>query len=102
MLPHEKELVEKWKDRPFALVGINSDKGGSETLRKIVAEQGIKWRNAVEGSTSGPIASSWNVRGWPTLVVIDAEGVIRWKGHGGDWEKVAEEWLRKAEAAQRL
>ena len=25
MLPHEKELVERLKDKPFALLGINSD-----------------------------------------------------------------------------
>ena len=101
MIPHEKELVQRWKDRPFALVGINSDDGGRSALERIVKEQGITWRNAVEGSTSGPIASEWNVRGWPTLVVIDADGVIRWKGHGGPWESVAEEWLRKAEEAAK-
>ncbi len=63
MLPHEKELTAKWKDRPFALVGVNSDQGGQDALAKIVKEQGITWRNAVEGSTSGPIATEWNVQG---------------------------------------
>jgi len=101
MIPHEKELAARWKDRPFALVGINSDQGGSEALRKRLEENGMTWRNAVEGSTSGPIASEWNVRGWPTLVVIDGEGVIRWRGHGGPWEAVVEEWLKKAEEAAK-
>jgi len=31
------------------------------------------------GSTSGPIASSWNVEGWPTLYILDHKGVIRHK-----------------------
>jgi hypothetical protein len=78
MLPHEKELVERLKDEPFALLGINSD-GDVETVKKILAEQGITWRQAIDGDTDGPWASRWNVRGWPTIYVIDANGVIRYR-----------------------
>ena len=76
MIPHEKEMVARLKNKPFALVGINSD-GGRDALLKIMKEQGIFWRSAVEGSTNGPIATKWNVHGWPTIFVIDANGVIR-------------------------
>ena len=76
MLPHEKELVERLKDKPFALLGINSD-GTAEELKKILAENGITWRQAVDGSTEGPLATQWNVNGWPTIYVLDAKGVIR-------------------------
>ena len=101
MIPHEKELVERWKNRPFALLGINSDRGGQDALRKIVKEQGLTWRNAVEGSTTGPIATEWNVHAWPTLFLLDAGGVIRWRGHSGDWEKTAEECLKAAERRKK-
>lgn len=76
MLPHEKEMVERLKDKPFALIGINSD-GDRSVVQKILKENEITWRNAIDGSTSGPLASAWNVRGWPTIYVIDAKGVIR-------------------------
>ena len=76
MIPHEKEMVEKFKERPFAFIGINSD-GDRSVVQKILKENGITWRNAVDGSTSGPLATSWNVRGWPTIYIIDAKGVIR-------------------------
>ena len=76
MIPHEKEMVERLKDRPFALLGINSD-GGRESLNKILAENGITWRQAVEVSTNGPIATRWNVSGWPTIYILDHEGRIR-------------------------
>jgi AhpC/TSA family len=82
MLPHEKEMVERLKDRPFALIGINSD-GGRSALQKILQEQGITWRNAVDGSTSGPLAKRWNVHGWPTIYILDAKGVIRYRGLRG-------------------
>lgn len=97
MLPHEKELVAKWRDRPFALVAVNSDQGGPEALRKRLADNGIAWRNAMDGSTTGPLAKAWNVHAWPTLYLIDADGVIRVRGR--DFEKAAEELLKKAEGA---
>ena len=78
MLPHEKTLVERLKDEPFALVGINSD-GTAEELKAILAREKITWRQAVDGDTSGPWASKWNVQGWPTIYVLDAKGVIRYR-----------------------
>ena len=76
MLPHEKEMVARLKDKPFALIGINSD-GGREPLRRIMKEQGITWRQAVDGDTRGPLATKWNINGWPTIYIVDAKGVIR-------------------------
>lgn len=78
MLPHEKELVERLKDEPFALLGINSD-GDAETVKKILARESITWRQAIDGDTSGPWATKWNVNGWPTIYVLDANGVIRYR-----------------------
>lgn len=78
MIPHEKEMVARLKDEPFALLGINSD-GDRSVLNKILKEQNITWRQGVDGSTSGPLATKWNVQGWPTIFVIDKKGVIRYK-----------------------
>jgi len=78
MLPHEKELVERLKAEPFALLGINSD-GDAETVKKILARESITWRQALDGDTSGPWATKWNVNGWPTIYVLDANGVIRYR-----------------------
>src|ERR1051326_4266785 len=78
MIPHEKKMVKKLANEPFALIGINSD-GGREPLLKILKEQGITWKQAVDGDTRGPIASRWNVNGWPTIYILDANGVIRYR-----------------------
>ena len=85
MLPHEKTLVERLADKPFALLGVNSD-GDTPDVVPRFEEQGITWRNAMDGTPGGPWASSWNVSGFPTLFLIDAEGVIRerWLGSPGD------------------
>jgi hypothetical protein len=60
----------------------------------MLKEQNIKWRQAVDGTTSGPIATRWNVQGWPTIYVLDAKGVIRFKNPRGEkLGKVVDELL---------
>ena len=77
MLPHERSLVKRLQSQPFALIGINSDPAAD--LKDILKKQEITWRQAVEGSTSGPLPTKWNVHSWPTIYVLDAKGVIRFK-----------------------
>lgn len=82
MIPDEKALVKRLADKPFALVGVNSD-GNAETVNKILDREGITWTNVIDGTTSGPIATQWNVHGWPTIYILDAKGVIRHRGLRG-------------------
>lgn len=77
MLPHEREMVKRLKDKPFVLLGINSDKSRS-ALKKTIEKEKITWPNIFDGMP-GPIAKRWNVQGWPTIYVLDAKGVIRAK-----------------------
>ena len=93
MLPHEIKMVEKLKDRPFALLGLNSD-GDRSVVNKILKQQGIKWRQGILGSTKGALAAKWNVSGWPTVYVLDEKGVIRYRDlRGDDLEKAVEKLL---------
>jgi peroxiredoxin len=78
MIPHERSLVAKLADKPFALIGVNSDQD-RDKLKSQLADEKITWRHFYDGSTSGPIAKAWNVHGWPTTYVIDAEGIIRFR-----------------------
>ena|SRR5437773_2626075 len=95
MFPHERSLVKKLANDPFALVGVNSDKD-REDLKKVMEKEEITWRsfwNGKEG-TSGPISTAWNVHGWPTIYILDAKGTIRYKSVGGN-EKEIDETLDK-------
>jgi hypothetical protein len=76
MLPAEKEMVKRLADKPFALIGINSD-GDRSVVNTILEREKITWRNVIDGNTSGPIATAWNISGWPTIYVLDKEGKIR-------------------------
>ena len=80
MIPHERSLVERLQDQPFALLGVNSDPDKGY-YRSEASENGVTWRSFWNGpkGTQGPISAKWNVSGWPTIYVIDAKGLIRYR-----------------------
>src|SRR5947209_15620884 len=95
MYPHERSLVKRLEGKPFALLGVNSDTD-KEELKKRMAEEKITWRSFWNGpkGTDGPISRAWNVRGWPTVYVLDPRGVIRAKGvRGKQMDRVVDELL---------
>ncbi len=103
MLPHEKALVKRLADQPFALLGINTD-GDAATVKKILADQAITWRQAIDGDTNGPLNTQWNINGghgWPAIFVLDAKGVIRYRDVRDDeMEKVVLALLEEARAGK--
>ena len=105
MYPHERSLVKKLADKPFALVGVNSD-DDLQALKKTLEEEQITWRSFQnDKGTKGPkgdaISKDWNVRGWPTLFLIDHKGVIRhkWLGSPGNdkLDAAIDKWVAEAE-----
>ena len=94
MYPHERSLVEKYADKPFAIVGVNSD-SDRDKLKERIAEEEITWPSFFDGGEiGGPIASAWNDSGWPTIYVLDGEGRIRFKDvRGEDLDAALEELM---------
>jgi hypothetical protein len=98
MIPHERSLVEELKNKPFALLGINTD-GQAEYQKGLKAEP-VTWRSFDDGNTSGPICETWNIDSFPSIFVLDHEGVIRYRDvRGDDLEAAVKELVAKAEAA---
>ncbi len=88
MFPHERSLVKRMANKPFAILGVNGDPDLAQA-NKMSDEADVSWRSFWNGPDPGAgIARSWNVSGWPTLYLIDHEGVIRnkWLGSPGDEE----------------
>ena len=84
MYPHERSLVKRLAEEKFTLLGIDSDET-PEKFARAAKENEITWPVMFDGgSTEGPIATQWGVRGWPTIYVLDAKGVIRFKGVRGE------------------
>jgi Thioredoxin-like len=87
MYPHERSLVKKLADKPFALVGVNSD-SDMKKLKERMKQEKITWPSFANGDTSGPISTQWRVRGWPTIYILDAKGVIRYQSLGADEDAI--------------
>jgi peroxiredoxin len=71
----QRELVRRLGDKPFAMVGVNCDRD-LERAKAVVQEAEITWPSFDDGR-NGPIATTWNVDSWPTIFVLDKQGVIR-------------------------
>ena len=101
MYPHERSLVTRMSNKPFALLGVNSD-GDREAIKRIVKEKNLTWRSWWDRSTGGEIATAWKVRSWPTIYVLDHEGIIRHKNLRGDsLDKAIDELVAKAETSAK-
>ncbi len=72
-IPHERELTEKMKGRPFTLLGVVGD-GNGDAARKVIEDQKMTWPNLVTGGEK--VSERYHVTGYPTQFVIDAQGVI--------------------------
>jgi hypothetical protein len=76
MYPHERSLVKRLENEPFALLGVNSDTN-MESLKEVLKKEKITWRSWRDSRRR--IAGAWNVESWPTIYVLDCRGVIRFR-----------------------
>ena len=83
LVPVERALVERMNGKPFTLIGVNGD-AVLPDARCAVEHEKMTWPSFWngKGGPNGPISSAWNVSGWPTVYVIDANGIIRFKDEG--------------------
>ena len=99
MYPHERSLVKRLENKPFALLGVNSDRD-KEQLKKVLDKEQITWRSFWNGgSTAGPISKAYRVTAWPTIYVLDEQGVIRYRNvRGPAMDRAVDDLLKELEA----
>jgi thiol-disulfide isomerase/thioredoxin len=91
MIPHEREMVAKLKDKPFVLISISGD-DKKETLTDFLEKEKMPWTHWFADRKG--ILKDWNIRYFPTMYIIDHKGVIRAKDLRGEaLEKKVEELL---------
>jgi hypothetical protein len=97
MYPYERSLAEKYKNRPFVILGVNSDTD-REHIRQASAREGITWRSWWAGGIEGAIPQLYQVQRWPTLYLLDARGIIRFSpAPGQTLDDAIELLVREAE-----
>lgn len=92
MYPHERSLAKTFKDSPFVIIGVNSDRDKNKLNSRIK-----KGKIPSFGTSDGMLRSFWDGRitdlnpygyngiitrqcqisSWPTICIIDHEGIIR-------------------------
>jgi peroxiredoxin len=79
LYPYQRLMLELYKNWPFAMVSVETGSSAAG-LKQAKQDAGLpyrSWWDAPGSSGAGSIATAWNVGGFPTLYVIDREGVIR-------------------------
>jgi thiol-disulfide isomerase/thioredoxin len=102
MIPHERELVKKMKDKPFVLVSVSAD-DKKETLQKFLEKEEMPWTHWWDGADTR-LLKTYRVQAFPTLYLIDHSGVIKhkWVGNPGNdkIDAAVEELVKAAEKAK--
>jgi thiol-disulfide isomerase/thioredoxin len=93
MIPHERKLVERLKDKPFVLVSVSFDEK-KETLTKFLESNKMPWTHWWNGQT-GMINKALDIQFFPTIYVVDGKGVIRYKNVRGEQMDKAVDTLLK-------
>lgn len=70
-MPQMKQLAEDFRDRPVAILGMNTD-SKQEDAEFVVEKMGLNYPNL---KATG-IPEKYGIQGFPTLVIIDQEGKV--------------------------
>lgn len=76
-VPAENQLIEHFKNEPFVLLGVNGDASVEDAIQA-AEEHDIRftswWDDPVDDTR---IVDRYGVNSWPTVFVLDQDGVIR-------------------------
>jgi hypothetical protein len=87
--------VTRLEGKPFVLLGVNND-NDREAVRQVIAVKHLTWRSWWDGG--GEIAERWHVKEWPTMYVLDTQGVVRYRVRGAaELDQAVGRLLREAE-----
>ena len=86
--PHLVELYHKYKDKNFEILGLAANETGRDKWLAAIEEDGLTWRhvNLKENDDRQSIVRLYNVKGFPSKILIDPQGVIIVHALGGSEE----------------
>ena len=90
-MPALKDLAAKYADRGVVVLGVASENAAADAARVAAAEK-LPWRSWFDRrdeNGDSPIVSAWGVTTFPTVAVVDGEGLIRFLKGGANAEEVA-------------
>ena len=74
-IPHNNELLKKYKDKGLVIVGVCTSKQGQEKMNQTVKERAMQYPTARDPQLASQKA--WRVHYYPTYAVVDRKGIVR-------------------------
>lgn len=88
LLEFSTSLEEKFRGRPFVLIGVNNDP--VDKLRELEAN-GVHWQNLSDPDNK--LAAEYRVGTWPLAYVLDGERKVQYAGQPGSFIELTAEAL---------
>lgn len=74
-IPHNNELLKKYKDKGLLIVGVCTNSRGQEKMPQTVKDKGIEYPTARDPQLKSQKA--WAVHYYPTYAIVDRKGIVR-------------------------
>lgn len=74
-IPHNNELLAKYKNQGLVIVGVCTNKRGQENMEATVQDRGIEYPTAKDSQLLSQAA--WHVHYYPTYALVDRKGIVR-------------------------
>ena len=93
-IPHNNELLKKYKDKGLLIVGVCTSNRGQEKMDQTVKDRNIEYPTARDPELKSEKA--WAVHYYPTYAVVDRKGIVRAVGlQPSNVEKVVKKLLEE-------
>ena len=79
-LPKLREVAEKFEGTDFEVLSVSAD-DKAETVVEFLEDEDLPWNHWHIGA-GGEVHKEWNIRGYPTYMLIDRDGTLLARGFG--------------------
>lgn len=74
-IPHNNELLKKYKDKGLVIVGVCTNKRGQEKMEETVKARNMEYPTARDAMLQSQV--DWHVHYYPTYALVDRKGIVR-------------------------
>ena len=74
-IPHNNELLKKYKDKGLVIIGVCTSKRGQEKMEQTAKDRGITYPTARDPQLT--TENAWQVHYYPTYAIVDRKGTVR-------------------------
>ena len=98
MMPHLKEVKEKYKNKDFEIISISADTERKNWVRKLNSIK-MTWPSLINEGVGAPgattIVDKYTANSLPTMIIVDKSGKIIFRGVGGDAVSALDDKLKE-------